>query len=66
MKKEKWLCKTANYQELSGLKIPISDQPIWLLEDGDQLYNKFEVLKIKYIFQKRFNDSRLIVSNLTF
>ena len=56
----------ANYQEQSGVKIPISDQAIWRLENGYQVYNKFEVLKIKYIFQKRFNDSKLIVLNFTF
>ncbi|WP_366069060.1 DUF6544 family protein [Flavobacterium sp.] len=47
-KKEKWVCKMANYQERSGVKIPISDQAIWRLKEGDQVYAKFEVQKIVY------------------
>ena len=50
VKKEKWICKMASYQEQSGVKVPISDQAISRLENGYQVYNKFEVLKIKYIF----------------
>ena len=29
----------ANYQEQSGVKIPISDQAIWRLENCCQVYN---------------------------
>ena len=47
-KKEKWICKAANYQELNGVKIPISDQAIWRLKDGDEVYAKFEIQKIEY------------------
>ena len=47
-KKEKWVCKMANYQERNGVKIPISDQAIWRLKEGDQVYAKFEVQKIEY------------------
>ncbi len=47
-KKEKWVCKMENYQERNGVKIPISDQAIWRLEDGDHCYAKFEVQKIEY------------------
>ena len=47
-KKEKWVCKMANYQERNGVKIPISDQAIWRLKEGDQVYAKFEVLKVEY------------------
>lgn len=53
-KKEKWVCKMANYQERNGVKIPISDQAIWRLKDGDQVYAKFEVQKIEYNILKKF------------
>ncbi|WP_395077912.1 DUF6920 family protein [Flavobacterium sp.] len=53
-KKEKWVCKMANYQERNGVKIPISDQAIWRLKDGDQVYAKFEVLKIEYNIAEKF------------
>ncbi len=38
----------ANYQERNGIKIPVSDQAIWRLKEGDQVYAKFEVLEIEY------------------
>lgn len=47
-KKEKWVCKMANYKEVNNVKIPFSDQAIWRLEDGDHCYAKFEVQKITY------------------
>lgn len=47
-KKEIWVCKMANYQERNGVKIPISDQAIWRLKEGDQAYAKFEVQSITY------------------
>lgn len=47
-KKEIWVCKMANYQERNGVKIPISDQAIWRLKEGDQVYAKFEVQTIAY------------------
>lgn len=53
-KKAKWICKMANYQERNGVKIPISDQAIWRLEDGDHYYAKFEVVKIEYNIPKKF------------
>lgn len=28
--------------------MPLSDQAIWRLKEGDQVYAKFEVLKIEY------------------
>ena len=53
-RKEKWVCKMANYQERNGVKIPISDQAIWRLKDGDQVYAKFEVQKIDYNIYEKF------------
>ena len=53
-KKEKWICKAANYQELNGVKIPIYDQAIWRLKDGDQVYAKFEIQKIEYNIPENF------------
>jgi len=53
-KKEKWVCKMANYQERNGVKIPISDQAIWRLKEGDQVYAKFEVLKVEYTIPEKF------------
>ena len=53
-KKAKWVCKMANYQERNGVKIPISDQAIWRLKDGDQVYAKFEVQKIEYNIIEKF------------
>jgi len=47
-KKAKWVCKMSNYQERNGVKIPVSDQAIWRLKEGDQVYAKFEVLEIEY------------------
>jgi hypothetical protein len=47
-KKEKWICKMANYQERNGVKIPISDQAIWKLDDVEYCYAKFELQKIEY------------------
>lgn len=47
-RKEKWICKMGNYQERNGVKIPIFDQALWRLKDGDHCYAKFEVLKIEY------------------
>ena len=52
--KEKWVCKMSNYQERHGVKIPISDQAIWRLKDGDQVYAKFELQKIDYNVTKKF------------
>ncbi len=52
--KAKWICKMANYQERNGVKIPISDQAIWRLEDGDHCYAKFEILKIDYNIPEKF------------
>ncbi|MEO0059402.1 MAG: hypothetical protein RLZZ312_1049 [Bacteroidota bacterium] len=52
-KKEKWVCKMSNYQEHNGVKVPISDQAIWRLKTGDQIYAKFELLKIDYIIVKK-------------
>jgi hypothetical protein len=52
--KEKWVCKMTNYQERNGVKIPISDQAIWRLNDGDQVYAKFEVQKIEYNIYEKF------------
>lgn len=46
--KKKWVCKMANYQERNSVIIPISDQAIWRLKEGDQVYAKFEILKIEY------------------
>jgi hypothetical protein len=53
-RKEKWVCKMANYQERNGVKIPISDQAIWRLNDGNQVYAKFEVQKIEYNIYDKF------------
>ena len=53
-KKEKWVCKMANYQERNGVKIPISDQAIWRLIEGDQVYAKFEVLTVDYTIPEKF------------
>jgi hypothetical protein len=36
------------------VKIPISDQAIWRLNDGDQVYAKFEVQKIEYNIYEKF------------
>jgi hypothetical protein len=47
-KKEIWICKMENYQERNGVKIPISDQAIWRLKNGDQVYAKFEIQTIEY------------------
>lgn len=47
-KKESWVCKMANYKEVNNVKIPFSDQAIWRLKEGDQVYAKFEVQKIEY------------------
>lgn len=47
-KKEKWVCKMANYKDVNNVKIPFSDQAIWRLENGDYVYAKFEVQKIAY------------------
>lgn len=52
-KKEKWVCKMANYKEVNNVKIPFSDQAIWRLEDGDHCYAKFEVQTIEYDVSKR-------------
>ena len=53
-KKEKWVCKMGNYQERNGVKIPISDQAIWRLKDGDHVYAKFEVQKIEFNIAEKF------------
>ena len=53
-RKEKWVCKMANYQEQNGMKIPISDQAIWRLNEGDQVYAKFELQKIEYNISEKF------------
>ena len=53
-KKEKWVCKMANYQERNGVKIPISDQAIWRINNKDEVYAKFEVLKIEYNIDEKF------------
>lgn len=52
--KEKWVCKMANYQERNGVKIPVSDQAIWRLKKGDQVYAKFELQKIEYDVTEKF------------
>lgn len=53
-RKEKWVCRMANYQERNGVKIPISDQAIWRLKEGNQVYAKFEVQKIEYNILEKF------------
>ena len=53
-RKEKWVCKMANYKEVNGVKIPFSDQAIWRLKDGDHCYAKFEVLKMEYNIPEKF------------
>ena len=53
-RKEKWVCKMANYQVRNGMKIPISDQAIWRLKEGDQVYAKFEIQKIEYNIYEKF------------
>ena len=53
-KKEKWLCKMANYREVNNVKIPFSDQAIWRLKDGNQVYAKFELQKIEYNILEKF------------
>lgn len=47
-KKEKWVCKMANYKKVNNVKIPFSDQAIWRLDDGDHCYAKFEVQTVIY------------------
>lgn len=53
-KKEKWVCKMANYKEVNNVKIPFSDQAIWKLNDVEYCYAKFEVLKIEYNIYEKF------------
>ena len=38
----------ANYQEINGVKIPLSAEGVWKLKKGDFIYAKFEVIEIKY------------------
>ena len=44
-KKEKWICKMANYKEVNNVKIPFSDQALWKLNDVEYCYAKFEIQK---------------------
>ena len=47
-KRQKWLCKMANYKEVNNVKVPFSAEAIWKLQTGDFTYAKFEVQGIKY------------------
>lgn len=47
-RKERWACQMGNYQERNGVRIPICDQALWRLKEGDQVYAKFEVQSIAY------------------
>lgn len=47
-KKEKWLCKMANYKEVNNVKIPFSDQALWKIDEVEYCYAKFELQKIDY------------------
>ena len=53
-KKEKWLCKMANYKEVFDMKIPFSDQALWKLDDIEYYYAKFEIQKIEYDIPTKF------------
>lgn len=53
-KKEKWICKMANYQEINNVKIPFSDQALWNLKNVEYCYAKFEIQKIEYNIPKIF------------
>jgi hypothetical protein len=53
-KKEKWLCKMANYKEVNNVKIPFSDQALWVLNDVEYCYAKFELQKIEYNILEQF------------
>lgn len=47
-KRQLWLCRMSNYQEINMVKIPLSAEAVWKLETGDYSYAKFKVIKIKY------------------
>lgn len=47
-KREKWLCRMANYKEINRVKIPVSVEAIWKMKARDYSYAKFEVIEIKY------------------
>ena len=47
-KRERWLCKMANYKEIDNIKIPFTAEAIWKLQKSDFSYAKFEVQEIKY------------------
>lgn len=47
-KRERWLCRMANYKEINGVKIPVSAEAVWKLKTGDYSYAKFEVKEIQY------------------
>ncbi|MEO6175833.1 MAG: DUF6544 family protein [Flavobacterium circumlabens] len=47
-KRERWLCRMANYKEINGVKIPVSAEAVWKLKAGDYSYAKFEIIEIQY------------------
>ena len=47
-KREKWLCRLADYKDINGVKIPFSAEAVWKLTMGDFSYAKFKVSAIQY------------------
>jgi hypothetical protein len=47
-KRESWLCKMADYEEINGVVIPMKAEAIWKLEKGEVSYAMFNVKKIEY------------------
>lgn len=53
-KREKWLCKMADYQEIDGITIPMKAEVSWILEKGEVSYAKFDVKSIEFDIPKVF------------
>ncbi len=53
-KREKWLCKMADYREISDVIIPMKAEAIWKLEKGEVGYARFNVKKIEYDTPEKF------------
>ena len=51
---ETWICLMADYQERTGMMIPIKAEVLWRLEKGDFSYGKFNVQTIEYEKPEKF------------